>query len=117
MTNRKLGLAALVVPVIAVVTILVVVRLRDNDAASVKPEVGAGVGQVIGVVKLEAQVPPPRVVGEGQCHPGAKPVYDDSLLVDAAGGMQNVLVYVLNGPNVPLPATPATLDQVECQFV
>lgn len=116
MTNRKLGLAALVVPVIAIVTILVVVRLRDNDAASVKPPVGAGNGQVVGVVKLESSAPAPRVVAEGQCHPGAKPVYDDSLVVDADGGMQNVLVYILDGPNVPLPPAPATLDQVNCQF-
>src|SRR6478672_2402057 len=116
MTNRKLGLAALVVPVIAIVTILVVVRLRDNDALSVKPQVGAGAGQVMGVVKFEGTAPPPRVVAEGQCHPGAKPVYDDSLLVDADGGMQNVLVYVLDGPNVPLPPAAATLDQVNCQF-
>ena len=95
---------------------------RDDDApASPKPEAAAGSAVLSGVVKFDGPVPAPRLITEAdaaKCHPGGTPVYDDSLVVDAGGGLRNVVVYVQDGPNVPVPATgPAVLDQSSCQYV
>jgi plastocyanin len=90
---------------------------RKDPELPARPAAAAGTGTIRGVVKFEGGVSQARQITEAQCHPGAKPVYDDSLVVDADGGLRNVVVYVLDGPNVQLSPAAAVLDQAECQFV
>src|SRR5688572_16111018 len=67
-----------------------------------RPPSAAGTGAIRGTVNFDGSPAPPRLI-EAHCHAGAKPIYDDSLVVDPGGGLRNVVVYVENGPNVALP--------------
>jgi plastocyanin len=93
---------------------------RDEPSPVARPAVPAGKGVVSGTVRFEGEPKPPRRIEEAdaaKCHPGAKPIYDDSLVVDAGGGMRNVVVSVLDGPNVAGASPKAVLDQASCQYV
>lgn len=53
------------------------------------------------------------------CHAGAGEVKDEAVIVDSAGHLRNVVVY-LEGPPPAPPAPdlpPVVLDQVNCQYV
>jgi plastocyanin len=41
---------------------------------------------------------------------------DESLTVDSGGGLQNVIVYVKDGPPVDVPSGVVVMDQVNCRF-
>jgi plastocyanin len=120
---RNLARAALVAVATAVASATVVTGCdrEPEQAPVVKTEVAAGTGAVAGVVRFDGAVPAPRLIAEAdaaKCHPGAAPVYDESLVVDADGGLRNVVVYVQDGPNVPTPgSTPPVLDQAGCRYV
>lgn len=96
-------------------------RGDDNPTPVTKPVVAAGKGTLAGTVKFDGQPPAPRRIEQATpqtCHPGARPIYDDSIIVDPDGGLRNVVVYVADAPAVePAPAGPAAvLDQANCQY-
>jgi plastocyanin len=82
---------------------------------------GAAFGDVTGTVKLDGK-PPERkqinlaVVPGCAGHKG--PLLDETIVADANGNLQNVVVY-LKGDNIKgiVPAQPAVLDQKDCQYV
>lgn len=93
---------------------------RSDPPAVPKVAVAAGTATLAGTVTFDGVAPPPARIVEAdaaKCHPSAKPVFDDSLVVDAGGGLRNVVVYLVDGPNVPsATATPVVLDQSSCQY-
>ena len=112
---------ALVAGLAATTAGLVGCKGEPEAAPASRPAVVAGSAVVSGTVKFDGTPPALRLIAEAdaaKCHPGAKPVYDDSLVVDADGGLRNVVVYVVDGPNVTLPSTrPAVvLDQSSCRY-
>ncbi len=57
-----------------------------------------------------------KIIG-GECTPGSTPAMDESLLVNADGGMRNVVVFIKDGPNLAGPvAGDAQLTQKNCQY-
>ncbi|HEX8913462.1 MAG TPA: carboxypeptidase regulatory-like domain-containing protein [Humisphaera sp.] len=89
-----------------------------EQPAPPKPEVAPGKGVVAGVVMFDGPPAAPKQVGTEKCCDAQTPIYDESLVVDAGGGMRNVVVFLENGPNVPTPASePVVLDQVKCRYV
>lgn len=92
---------------------------KQTVTAPPKPEVPAGKGSVAGVVKFDGVAPSPRQLVEStsaSCHAGAAAIMDDTLLVDADGGLRNAIVYIENGPNVAMQHPPVVLDQKNCQY-
>jgi plastocyanin len=100
-----------------VATAAVLVGCSREASPPAKPEVPAGKGVVSGVVRFTGGPVQPRQLKTEMCGDTGKPVYDESLVVDADGGMRNVVVYLEDGPNVALPTEPVTLDQVDCRYV
>src|SRR5512141_2039829 len=44
------------------------------------------------------------------------PAKDEEVVVGPGGELANVIVYIKNAPNGPVPSTPAVLDQKGCQY-
>ena len=61
--------------------------------------------------------PPVMKILDVKCHPGARPISDESAVVSVEGGLANAFVYLEGGPAVDgaiLP--PKVLDQVDCRY-
>ena len=77
---------------------------------------------VSGRVSFEGQAPAPAVLStsaDRACDKGGGPLYDESLLVDAGGGVRNTFVYVKEGLGdyaFDVPAEPVVLDQKGCKY-
>ena len=91
----------------------------DAPAPQPKQKVPAGSGVSRGTVSFRGERPAERVIPNSACHSGAGPVPDETVVVGEGGGLRNVLVYLKDGPNaeVPPPASPSVLDQVNCRYV
>jgi hypothetical protein len=72
-----------------------------------------------GAVTLTGSAPEMAVIPNQPCHAGAPELRDETVVADAAGHLQNVIVYLENPPPAPpaLNLPPVSLDQVNCQFV
>lgn len=81
-----------------------------------KPVVPAGTATIRGSVSFAGVAPELKPIPGATCHKDVKPAFDNALVVDAAGKVQNVIVYLKDGPNVDLPAEPVVLDQVDCRY-
>ena len=92
-------------------------RGDEPAAPASKPAAAGGTGVVSGVVKFDGTPPPPAPLGDKECCGKPTPVTDESLVVDAAGGVRNVVVYLEDGPNVPTSPAQAVLDQQGCRYV
>jgi hypothetical protein len=93
---------------------------RGDDGAAPpasRPAVAAGMVVVTGTVKFDGPPPPTATLGEQTCCDKRTPIVDESLVVDPAGGVRNVVVYLEDGPNVPTAPPPALLDQQGCRYV
>lgn len=81
--------------------------------------VRSGTAIIRGIVTLSGKPPQMPVIPNQPCHPGAKPLKDETVVVDEAGHLQNVVVYLEDAP--PSPATQnlplVVLDQIDCHFV
>jgi plastocyanin len=80
------------------------------------PGAAGGIGAIRGTVTLKAEPPAMRELNSGSCHPGAKPVYDETVVVDAGGKLANVVVFLREAAGVAT-REPAVLDQVGCRYV
>jgi hypothetical protein len=81
------------------------------------PTVPPGPCVIRGIVHFIGTPPDPQTIG-GNCCPGALPVLDESLTVNADGSMKNVIVYLQDGPNIDLGELPdRVLAQKDCQYV
>ncbi|MDB5296549.1 MAG: hypothetical protein JWO31_2532, partial [Phycisphaerales bacterium] len=82
-----------------------------------RPVVTAGTVAVSGKVTFDGPPPPPGTLGEQLCCDKKVAIPDESLVVEAGGGVRNVVVYLKDGPNVASPPPPAVLDQAGCRYV
>ncbi len=93
-------------------------------AAAAAVPVVADAATITGVVKLVGNAPKMPTIqmnADPYCssqHPNGQNAQDEEVVVDAAGDLANVLVYIKNPPpgNYPMPSTPATLDQKGCRY-
>lgn len=90
---------------------------RDRPAPATRPAAAAGAGVIAGAVTFDGTPPTPASLGEQACCDTKTTVIDESLVVDPAGGVRNVVVYLEDGPNVPTTPPPAQLDQQGCRYV
>jgi hypothetical protein len=82
----------------------------QSNAGPVVTELGKGIirGQVI----LSGVAPPRKMI------PGTPNVMDETLVVSAAGGLKNVIVFLQDAPRTSFTLqSPAVLDQINCTFV
>ncbi|QOV91317.1 carboxypeptidase regulatory-like domain-containing protein [Humisphaera borealis] len=82
-----------------------------------KPVVAAGMAIVRGKVTFEGTPPARATLGDQICGVTKQPIKDESVLVSATGAMENVVVYLEDGPNVESKTEPALLDQQYCRYV
>jgi plastocyanin len=97
---------------------------KAEPVAPVYFHVDAGTaGAFRGVVKFAGKKPARRMIdmsGDPACveaHHGK--AYEEPVLTDTKGGLENVFIYVksgLEGKNFEAPATPVTIDQNGCWF-
>ncbi len=89
----------------------------ESRAAPVPVITGNGV--VRGSVKFAGAAPEMQVIATAHCHSGAKPVVDESAVVNDNGTLRNVFVYLEGAPasGGGEAAAPAVLDQVDCRYV
>ncbi|HXE52514.1 MAG TPA: carboxypeptidase regulatory-like domain-containing protein [Tepidisphaeraceae bacterium] len=78
-----------------------------------------GTATIQGTVTLTGKPPEMATIPNQPCHAGAGPLKEETVVVDAAGHLQNVIVYLENAPPAPansnLPAV--VLDQKDCRYV
>lgn len=79
-------------------------------------------GSLSGRVAFDGQAPAPAMLSRSAdraCDQGGGPLYDESLLVDGGGGLQNAFVYVKTGLDdyaFDVPTEPVVLDQKGCKY-
>ncbi|HET8796328.1 MAG TPA: carboxypeptidase regulatory-like domain-containing protein [Thermoanaerobaculia bacterium] len=92
-----------------------------GTAAATAPPAVANAALVAGVVKFEGappKMPPVPMNADPTCasqHP--TPQLSEEVVLGPGGELANVLVYVKNAPNTPVPPNPALLDQKGCIYV
>jgi plastocyanin len=90
-----------------------------RTAAPATQPLPTGTATVRGVVNLIGRRPAMATIPNQPCHEGAGTLTEESVVTDAAGHLQNVIVY-LEDATSGAPATglpPVTLDQVNCRYV
>jgi plastocyanin len=83
----------------------------------------ATAGTITGKILFEGTAPTPapiKMTADPKCMQEGMTVTDESLLVNADGGLKNVFVYVKDGLGnrvFPVPTEPVVLDQQGCHYV
>ena len=79
---------------------------------------GLGKGVIAGTVKFKGKAPEPKVISTPDPFCAKAPIKEEDLLVNAAGGLRNVIVRVVKGASgtYEAPKTPATMDQSGCMY-
>ena len=89
-----------------------------GEAATPTAPRPAGTAVIRGVVRFEGEPPVMAEIASRPCHDSAQPLREETLVVDDAGGLRDVVVYLeWPGEAVAPPDEPAVLDQVDCRFV
>ena len=90
---------------------------KHPTSAQTDQPIQTGTAVIRGVVRLSGKPPAMALIENQPCHPGG-PLQDESVVCDAAGHLQNVVVYLEGAPPAP-PASPPpiVLDQVNCRYV
>jgi len=109
------GVIALLVAATTLVTVPVACKRQDEPLPS-RAAVPPGNGIVTGVVRYSGVVPKAKPIPDADCHLGGRPLEDESVVVDDAGGLRNVIVYIKDGPPVELSSAAVVMDQVNCRF-
>lgn len=91
---------------------------RQSAPATTGP-VRTGTAVIRGTVSLAGKSPEMATIPNQPCHAGAGPLKEESVVVDAEGHLQNVIVYLENAPAAPAAVNlpPVVLDQVNCRYV
>ncbi|HEV7301211.1 MAG TPA: carboxypeptidase regulatory-like domain-containing protein [Tepidisphaeraceae bacterium] len=91
---------------------------QSESAASALPKVAAGTATVRGAVKFTGTPPVMKEIANQPCHGTAKPMKEESVVLNDNGTLANVIVSLSGVSADPLPrSTPPALDQVGCQYV
>ena len=79
---------------------------------------GLGKGVIAGTVKFKGKAPEPKAISTPDPFCAKAPIKEEDLLVDAGGGLKNVIVRVVKGAggSYEAPKTPATMDQNGCMY-
>lgn len=114
--------AAHLTVLVAAIALLVGCERHDDNAvarpaAQHAPTTSSATGTLRGKAVFIGKAPTPRPIDNHACHPGAKPIVDESILVNADGGVHNVVVYLkdTSGPT-PAATQPAVIDQEDCRY-
>jgi plastocyanin len=105
------------------IALLVGCDRHDHEAvappAAHAPTTSTATGTLRGKAIFIGKAPTPRPIDNHACHPGAKPIVYESILVNPGdGGVRNVVVYLKDTPGDAAPATqPAVIDQEDCRYV
>jgi len=96
-------------------------RQSEPSIAATQPAGGqtrAGTGIIEGTVTLAGRPPVMQAIVNQPCHAGVKPIMDESVVVDASGHLDNVVVYLEEAPPAPPTArlSPTVMDQIDCRF-
>lgn len=76
-----------------------------------------GTATVTGRVRFLGTPPELKVIDTSKCHPGAKPVLEETIVVGANQGLKDVIVYIKNAPASDGSAQPTlVLDQIDCVY-
>ncbi len=108
--------------VLLALTTCLVVGCSKTDEPLPTVQVATGPCVVTGHVRLSGRTPEMALLKNEPCCDGAKPIRDDTVMVDAVGGLANAIVYVItasDGINLRgtgAARTPALLDQKNCQY-
>lgn len=94
-------------------------RRTPQSAAAQSGPVRTGTGIIRGTVTLAGKPPIMASIPNQPCHAGAPPLTDESVAVDAAGHLQNVIVYIEDAPAAAVATNlpPVELDQKDCRYV
>jgi plastocyanin len=85
------------------------------EAASTTP---LGIGSIQGKVVFAGKAPAPRPIDNQLCCPNAKPIFEESIIVNPNGTLKNTVVYLKDVPgNAKISADVPVIDQVNCQYV
>jgi plastocyanin len=101
-------------------TLLCLLLLSACDKPQQLPaqQVPRGTATVTGTVHFLGTPPEMPVIENRNCHPGATPIKEESVIVNSNQTLKNVFVYIENGPTGSGAAEPpAKLDQINCQYV
>jgi plastocyanin len=91
----------------------------NQPASATAGPVRIGTAIIRGGVTLAGKPPVMATLPNQPCHAGAGPLKEESVVADASGHLQNVIVYLEDAPGAA-PAThlpPVVIDQVNCQYV
>ncbi len=76
-----------------------------------------GNAAITGQIRFLGTPPQLKVIDTSKCHPGAKPVLEESIVVGANQGLKDVIVYIKNSPASDGSNQPTLeLDQVDCVY-
>jgi plastocyanin len=122
-TVGALGLAATIVackksePPAGASVVAAVAPAQAGAAAATGPGT-FGKGTISGKVKFAGKPPESRPVSTPDPFCARQPIKDEEIMVDAGGGLKNVIVRVVKGASGSYdpPATPATVDQSGCMY-
>lgn len=105
------------------VTIGIAVALLGCDdkappaPASNLPAPTFGNAVITGQVRFLGTPPELKTIDTSKCHPGAKPVLEETIVIGANQGLKDVIVYIRNAPASDGSAQPMLeLDQVNCIY-
>ena len=75
-------------------------------------------GSIHGTVVFSGQPPVPRSIDNHSCGPNAKPIVEESIVVNANATLKNVVVYLKEVPgDTPGSDLVPVIDQVDCHYV
>ena len=76
-------------------------------------------GSIKGKVLFVGNAQAPKQINNGNCHNnGPKPIFEESIVVNANGTLKNVVVYIKDaGVNAPPFDQEVLVDQKDCQYV
>lgn len=76
-----------------------------------------GNASISGQVRFLGTPPELKIIDTSKCHPDAKPVLEESIVVGANQGLKDVIVYVVDAPASDGSAQPMLkLDQLNCVY-
>jgi len=112
--------AALAAAALALAVCALFAAAEEQPAAPKPAPAAATTGSVQGVIKYagKAAKPAPIKPTKDPAVCGARPLFDESLLVGKGGGLANAVIWLdrVPGARAPVPAQ-ARVDQVACRYV
>ena len=92
---------------------------HSNSVTSTQPtEAPVGKGSIRGKVVFAGPAPAPRTIDNHTCVPNAKPIVEESIVVNANSTLKNVVVYLKEVPGDAVASTEVpVIDQVDCHYV